>query len=239
MEVFQFPYVVNGHARRLSVSVTNALVPIRPVVLALGLTWNVERKKLKLLGLLADGEPRLTLPGLQSWLDDLLPSEMITHFALNLRPMLEKHLAGSLDVIVAALNHVERPDVIIVGDYLNSVDYFRRDASLGAAKLQPEVIDTVARSGAIDLFVRPPRSVWDHSQADLQRVTVPLADGYRPGLLQAYRTANQEALTGPQMIDHYPDSPLIQRRLIPARSGVANGQVVTIDAHPQRFAWEP
>jgi hypothetical protein len=125
--------------------------------------------------------------------------------------------------------------VTIIGEDLGSLDHFRRDASLGAARLSADVIDAMARARCVDLFVRPP-SMWG-DEAPLRRMTIDLT-GYQPRFLHAMRRGNPEVLAGPQMMERYPDSPLIERRTIPARVSVENGCVVTIPAHLQRFPWE-
>jgi hypothetical protein len=178
------------------------------------------------------------LATLDRWLAAMPVTEVSRQFQSGLCEFLKRHSSSisAAEAVEAAQREADRSKVIIVGTELESADHFRKDASLGASRLTPAAIDAVARAGRVDLFVRPP-PVWDEEQAPLRKMTIDLHN-YRPKLLQTLQRSNPEALTGPQMVQRYPDSPLVQRKMLPARVSVENGRVVTIPARPQRFAWE-
>jgi hypothetical protein len=231
MEMLSFPYCVNGKALLLSVRIVEGLIEVKPIAAALGLKRAAYARK---IGASAD------LATLDAWLRSLPSVGLNTHFQDHLCATIREKSTSLrvLETVKHAAAREERSKVILIGQELESKDHFRKDASLGAAKLAPDVIDTVARSGAVDLFVRPPPSFWDGEPSNIQRMTIGL-DVYRPHLLQDLRRGHPEVLAGPQMVERYPDSPLVKRRVIPARLSVENGTLVTIPEHVQRFSWEP
>lgn len=210
----------------LTLTITGVEVLIQPIAAALG----VSRKR---------APSALDLEALQRWLAALKPaSEVLQHFQDHLCAFI-KEKSTSMKVQRAVENSVNAPGsekVILIGHELDSTDHFRRDASRGASKLAPDAIDKAARTGCVDLFVRPP-SVWEDSPSAIQRMSIDMA-AYRPSLLQDYRRGNVEVLSGPQMVERYPDSPLVKRKTVPERWSVEDGVLVHVPAHPQRFPWE-
>jgi len=223
VETVTFIYVVAGKSHNLSLRVTDGLVEVRPVAEALGLSWATQRRSVR---------PTADVPTLEAWLarTKVKDAALLKHFQDHIGAAIK---ARSTDAPIQPA----AASVILIGQQLGSTDHFRKDASLGAGRIEPEMIDTVARSGALVLFVRPPPSVWDGSQSDIQRVTLDLG-GYRSHTLQDLRKAHQEVLVGPQMVQRYPSNPLVQRKILPARMSVEDGALVTVPAHPQRFPWE-
>jgi hypothetical protein len=223
MEYLSFPYWLGGMMSRLPLRIDGKLVSTAPIALLAG-----ARKKVASF---------VDLPTLDRWLAVLPPTEISRQLQDNLCEFLKTN-SSSIQVQEAAetaQKQKERGKVIIIGEALGSADHFRKDASLGAARLPPALIDVAAKSGCVDLFVRAP-AMWG-GEAPMRRMMIDLS-GYRPRFLQAMRRGNPEVLAGPQMLERYPDSPLVERRLIPARVSVENGRVVTVPEHLQRFPWE-
>lgn len=220
MESLSFPYWLGGHMSQLPLRIDGELVSTAPIALLTG-----ARRK---IAAFAD------LPTLDRWLRALPVTEVSRQLQSNLCDFLKRN-SSSIAVDEVVQKRPER-SVTIIGEALGSLDHFRRDASMGAARLSPDAIDAITRSGYADLFVRAP-SMWG-GEAPLRRMAIDLT-GYQPRFLHAMRRSNPEVLAGPQMVERYPDSPLIERRLMPARASVENGCVVTIPAHLQRFPWEP
>jgi hypothetical protein len=216
MESLSFPYWLGGTMSQLPLRIDGQLVSTAPIALLTG-----ARRK---IAAFAD------LQTLDRWLRALPVTEVSRQLQNNLCEFVKRNSSIAAEGAVPPAR-----SVTIIGEDLGSLDHFRRDASLGAARLSADVIDAMARARCVDLFVRPP-SMWG-DEAPLRRMTIDLT-GYQPRFLHAMRRGNPEVLAGPQMMERYPDSPLIERRTIPARVSVENGCVVTIPAHLQRFPWE-
>lgn len=226
MESLSFMYMHESRVERLPLTIIDGAVSMRSIAQALG----VRRKR---------GPEALDIAALHAWLTSITPaSKKVRHFQDHLCEFIKEK-----SVSIRVKGEVEKTNarrdsekIILVGHDLDSTDHFRKDASRGAAKITPDAIDRAARAGCVDLFVRPP-SVWGDEPTAIQRMTVDMS-AYRPNLLQDYRRGNVEVLTGPQMVERYPDSPLVKRKIIPERWSVENGILVRMPEHAQRFSWE-
>ena len=262
VETLEFSYVVGGQQRGLSVVLVGSLVVLKPIVEAMGLTWEKQREQLAKSADMA--LHRVTYPGaklatsalefshLAAWLKGIKAGrakspELVRHFQDHLVPTIA---AKSINLKAEAAKsqrelEQKKAAVITVDRPLDGVDRFRRDASRSPAhRLAPTEISAIARIGVLDLFIKQEAGLFEDQPSNRfsKQVMIVTPDGYRDGLLQDLIRANPNTYTGPEMLKLYPDHPLIQRRILPPTKIVSSQggvpQPVIVPSRPERFSWE-
>lgn len=246
METISFPYVVAGMARSVEVPVVGEHVLAKAVVEALGVRWAKAKSEMEVVDL-PEGSG-VTLEALTAWLAGLnaykskLP-EVIKHFQDHLAATLETKSVERVGALAkkALEEEKQRAKVITVDRPLTANDKFRADAARGVNRLAPEMINTTARIGAIDVFTRS-RSMWDGIETIEHMNLITTAAGYRPGSWTEVKRSYPDLLTGPEFVKKFPDSPFAKRPIVPEHIVVreVDGQLrkVLIPEHPGLLPWE-
>jgi len=183
METILFPYVIEGKSKNLAIRVSGEVIGVLPILAILGLKWQLERVHLKPkydINVAGRVEPAVGLSALENWLGLLKPSAskegvLTQHFRDHLCAALvsKSSSLGARAREQSAAVTAAKGAVALIGAPLEAIDHFRRDASLGSERIQPDLIAKVAHRGVLDLFVRPARNTVETVGGETQVTTVP------------------------------------------------------------------
>lgn len=255
METIHFTYVVNEEARQLPVVVSEGRVVMRNIIDMMGLHVASSVKKLvdygaaPVKGNRTNNAQALLPLDLDRWITDhAKPGNALhDHVARNLVPTIQQQSTDLrvTEALKARAVAERAAEVTIIGLPLESPDVFRQQATRGGLDkwLPPALIQGAVRRKRMDTY-RVIENIWTE-QREIIHVEMTIANG---SSMQEFSRlhASGELMTGPEMQEKFPDSPLLKRRVVAAHTFAAvedesdtpRGRIVVVPEQLSKFAWE-